>query len=424
MLRRSSLLLVALALGLFVAACGDDDKSETTTEVSSSESTAVVLPASEVAAKDGAQAHSESDVYECSSMDTEGDVGSAAFGGFQDISVRGISCETGRERILAVNKTYDGKTVESSVDGYDCAVIDELGDGLNTIRCVTPNEDASFRYTVVPAAKKRIELVAECGTFGRFYDVSVRGQGCQAGATFLDSTPTSQLTKIPEGKTATVGAQDCTTIYVEGNDRTVRCVQGKKALRFSIATKPSTTHPKKYVENPKESSEVVAKTTKDQKPATKHGLSPVVTISCTATGPFDAITAKGINCAAVTTLLTQSETKIEAMERGADPLVIGAGYSCVRIDSGGQTATARCTSPTSGATFRASFIAPSAQPPANGNPPATTTPTASPAGGSSAPDSTSTTTTPDASTPSPDEPVSSTPDSSDPSVDPDAGSTP
>jgi len=423
MLRRSSLLLIVLALGLFLAACGDDDKSETTTEVSESASATVVLPASEVAKKDGAKAHSESDVYECSSMDADGDVGSAAFGGFQDISVRGISCETGRERILAVNKTYNGKTVESSVDGYDCSVIDELADGLNTIRCVTPNDDASFRYTVVPTAKKRIELVSECGTFGRFYDVSVRGQGCQAGATFLDSTPTSQLTKIPEGKTVKVGAQDCTTIYVEGNDRTVRCIQGKKALRFSIATKPSTSHPKKYVENPQESSETVAKTKKEPKPATKHGLSPVVTISCSAFGPFDAITAKGINCAAVTTLLTQSETKIEAMERGADPLVIGANYSCVRIDSGGQTATAQCTSPTSGASFRASFIAPQATPPANGNPPATTTPTASPAGGSSAPD-TSTTTTPDASTSSPDDSVSSTPDSSDPSVDPDAGSTP
>ncbi len=402
MLRRSSLLLVVLALGLLLAACGDDDQSETTTEISESASATVVLPPHEVAKKDGAQAHSESDVYECSSMDRKGDVGSAAFGGFQDISVRGVSCETGREQILVVDKTYDGKTVESSVDGYDCAVIDELADGLNTIRCVTPNDDASFRYTVVPAAKKRVELVAECGAFGRFYDISARGQGCQAVAGFLDSTPTSQLTKIPEGKTVTVGAQDCTTLYVEGRDRTVRCVQGKQALRFSVATKPSTAHPQKYVENPQESSELVAKTTKDQKPATKHGLSPVVTISCTATGPFDAITAKGINCAAVTTLLTQSETKIEAMERGADPLTIGAGYSCVRIDNGGQTATARCTSPTSGASFRASFVAPSAQPPANGNPPATTTPTAAPGGGT----------------------APGTPNSSDPSLDPDAGSAP
>jgi len=420
MLRRSSLVLVVLALGLFLAACGDDDKSETTTEVSASASETVVLPAHEVADKDGAKAHSESDVYECSSMDREGDVGSAAYGGFQDISVRGISCETGRERILAVDETYDGKAVAESVEGYDCSVIDEQSDGVNTIRCVTPNDDASFRYTVVPAAKKRVELVAECGTFGRFYDVSVRGQGCEAGATFLDSTPTTELTKIPEGETVTVGAQDCTTIYVEGRDRTVRCTQDKKALRFSIATKPSTTHPQKYVENPRESSEVVAKTTKEPKPATKHGLSPVVTISCTATGPFDAITAKGINCAAVTTLLTQSETEIEAMERGADPLVIGASYSCVRIDTGGQTATARCTSPTSGASFRASFVAASAQPPAAGNPPATTTGTPAPSGGAVTTD----TTTPDASSSSPDEPVSSTPDSSDPSVDPDAGSTP
>jgi hypothetical protein len=419
MLRRSSLLLIALALGLFMAACGDDNKSETTTEVSESASATVVLPAHEVAKKDGAKAHSESAIYECSSMDRDGDIGSAAFGGVQDISVMGISCETGRERILDVNKTYDGNAVAPEVDGYECWVIATFRDGLNTIRCATANGKDSFRYTVVPAKKKRIELVSECGTFGRFYDVSVRRQSCQAGATFLDSTPTSQLTGIPEGKTVTVGAQSCTTIYVAGNDRTVNCIQDKKTLRFSIATKPSTSHPKKYVENPQESSDVVEKTKKEPKPATKHGLSPVVTISCTAFGPFDAITAKGINCAAVTTLLTQSETKVEAMERGADPLVIGASYSCVRIDSGGQTATAQCTSPTSGASFRASFIAPSAQPPANGNPPATTTPASAPAGGSAAPDTT-TTTTPDASTSSPDAAVTSTPESSDA----DAGSAP
>ena len=132
------MLLAALALGLPIAACGgDDDKSETTTVSESTTAAAIVLPAHEVAKKDGARAHSEAEVYECSSMDVEGDVGSAAFGGFQDISVRGISCETGRERILAVDKTYDGKSVAEEVDGYDCSVIDELADGLNTIRCVT-----------------------------------------------------------------------------------------------------------------------------------------------------------------------------------------------------------------------------------------------------------------------------------------------
>lgn len=89
MLRRSSLVLLALALGLFMAACGSDDKSDTT-EVNETQvdSAALVLPAHAVAAKDGARSHSDSDVYECSSTDLEGDVGSAAFGGFQDISVR------------------------------------------------------------------------------------------------------------------------------------------------------------------------------------------------------------------------------------------------------------------------------------------------------------------------------------------------
>jgi hypothetical protein len=413
MLRRSSILLAALALGL--SACGSDDKSDTT-EVSESASATVVLPAHEIAAKDGARAHSESDVYECSSMDLEGDAGSAAFGGFQDISVHGITCETGREQILAVNKTYKDDSVESSIDGYDCSVIYTVADGLNTIRCVTPNEDASFRYTVVPAAKKRVPLVSECGSFGRFYDVTVRGQGCKAGASFLDSTATSELTAIPEGKTVAVGAQDCTTIYVQGNDRTVRCVQGKTALRFSIATKPSKSHPKKYTENPQESSETVAKTKKEARPATKHGLHPNVMISCSPTGPFNAITARGINCAAVTALLTQNETKLEGVEAGS-PVTIGNVYTCDNISSGDQTSTVQCST-TNGASFRASFIPASATPPAGGNPPATSSSTG---GGSAAPNST---TTPEATAQPGGDAATTTPDASDPSVDPDAGSTP
>jgi hypothetical protein len=398
MLRRSSLLLLVLALGLFVAACGDDDKSETTTEVSTSASETVVLPASEVSAKDGAKAHSESTIYECSSMDRDGDVGSAAFGGFQDISVMGISCETAKTRILDVNKTYNGKTVAATVDGYECSVIERLGDGLDTIRCFTSNGEDSFRYTVVPTAKKRIPLVTECGTFGRFYDVSVRNQGCQAGATFLDSTPTSELTAIPEGKQVAIGAQTCTTIYIAGNDRTVRCTQGKQSLRFSIAAKPSTTHPKKYVESKTDSSDVVEKTKKEQKPAVKHGLSPNVLISCTATGPFNAITSRGVNCAAVTALLTENQSELEAIKAGS-PIKIGTTYTCDNISTGNQTSTVQCST-TSGTSFRASFIPPSAPPPPSGNPPATTTPTAAPSGGTAAPDAA--TTSPDAMTTAPD----------------------
>jgi hypothetical protein len=403
MLRRSSFALVVLALGLFLAACGDD-KSDSTTEVSESASaTTVVLPAHNVSAKDGAQAHSEADVYECSSMDLEGDVGSAAFGGFQDISVRGISCETAAPQILAVYKTYDDGKVDSEVDGYACSVIEELGAGIVTIRCVTSDGKDSFRFTAVPKAKKRVELVAECGTFGRFYDVSVRGQSCQTAATFLDDTPTSQLTEIPEGDTATVGNRSCTTLYIEGQNRTVRCTAGKASLRFSIATKPSMSHPKKYTENVQESSQVVAKKTEDSKPATKHGLSPNVTISCTATGPFNAITANGINCAAVTALLTDNATQVQAIKPGATPVKIGTPptYACQRIDTGNQTATIECTAK-NGVYFRASFIPASTPPPPSGNPPATTTPTAAPSGGAATPDTATTTpdggmtTTPDA----------------------------
>jgi hypothetical protein len=411
MLRRSSLPVLALALGLFLAACGDNE-SDSTTEVSESASETVVLPAHNVSAKDGAQAHSDADVYECSSMDLDGDVGSAAFGGFQDVSVRGIGCETATPQILAVYKTYDAGKVEAEVDGYACSVIEELGAGIVTIRCVTSDGKDSFRFTAVPKARKRVELVAECGTFGRFYDVSVRGQSCKTAATFLADTPTSQLTKIPEGGSATVGGKSCTTLYVEGQNRTVRCTQGKAALRFSIATKPSTSHPKKYTENVQESSQIVTKKTKDTKPATNHGLSPNVTISCTATGPFDAITANGINCAAVTALLTQNATQIQAIEPGAKPVKIGTPptYACQRIDTGDQTDTVECTAK-NGVYFRASFIPASTPPPSSGNPPATTTPAAAPSGGAAA------TTTPDDST-------SDTPQSDDSDDDAEASATP
>jgi hypothetical protein len=375
MLRRSSLVLFALALTLFAAACGGDDE-DSTTEVSASSSETVVLPAHEVAAKDGARSHSESDVYECSSMDLEGDTGSAPFGGFQDVSVRGISCETGKTGILDAYKTYANGEVAAQVDGYDCDAIETYSDGLVTIRCATADAVKAFRFTAVPAHRKHVELVSECGTFGRYYDVSVRGQSCQDGATFLDNTPTSELTKIGEGDDVAVGSETCTTLYVEGRDRTVRCTQGKRALRFSIATRPSTTHPRKYVENPQESSQTVAKKATDSRPATKHGLSPDVAISCNATGPFNAIAASGVNCAAVTTLLTQNATELEAIQRGAKPTPLGnpPTFGCVRIDKGGETETIKCTATPSGATFRASSIPTSAAPPAGGNPPATTTP--------------------------------------------------
>lgn len=400
MRRRSSAVLLVLVLGLLIAACGSDDESGNSEgNEAQADSTTVVLPPYEVAKKDGARAHSESDVYECSSTDLEGDVGTAAFGGFQDISVRGIGCENGRKRIVAAYDTYEDGEVAESVDGYDCAVIERYGDGLDTVRCFEPNGDASLRFTIVPAKRKAVELVAECGTFDRFHDLSVRGQSCRAAATFLDDTPTSELTAIPEGDKATLGGRTCTTLYVEGGSRTVRCTKGDAALRVSIAPKPSTAHPSKFADKPKEDTEdavIADKTKKETKPARTYNLSPRVTISCTAAGPFNAITAKGIGCAAVTRLLTESVSVFEAMDDKL-PIEIYSAYTCNRIDKGNQTSTVRCVGG-SGVSFRASFVAPSATP-ASGNPPATTTPTGDPVDTDTT--TTTTPTTPDATTPAP-----------------------
>lgn len=281
-------------------------------------------------------------------------------------------------------------------------MIERYSDGLSTIRCFTPDGKASLRFTAVPAKKKAVELVAECGTFGRFHDVSVRGQSCKAVATFLDDNPTSELTAIPEGDEATVGGQACTTLYVESGSRTVRCTKGKAALRVSIAPKPSTAHPARHFEKPQEVADFVAKTKKEPKPATTHGLSPNVTISCTSIGQFTAITSNGVNCAAVTVLLTRYATKLEAVQAGSTTRI--GKYACQLISSGNETDTIQCTSP-NGASFRATFAQPAAQPPSGGNPPATTTPSASPSpapdsGGATTPDQA--TTTPSASTSSPD----------------------
>ena len=368
--------LIALFSGLFLGACGGDDDKDKDKVTSS---TTVVLPVEKVSSRDGASAHSESPILECSTTDLKGNVGTVAFGGFTDISVRGITCERGRSHILDVYETFKGGNVASDVDGFECAVIERLSGGLNTIRCATANGKGSFRFTVVPK-KRRAVLPSECGTFGRFYDVTALGQTCQAGAAYLDNTPTSQLTSIPEGKSLKVGEPTCTTIYIEGTHRTVRCVLGKASLRFSIATKPSTMHPRRYTEKPEEAAKSVpVKQPKPQKkapkPPTNHGLSPNVVISCSAVGPFDAITAKGINCPAVTALLNQNTAALKALKSGASAQA--GSFSCSRIDSGGQTATVQCTA-ASGASFRASIIPAAAKPPPAGNPPPATTSTPPP----------------------------------------------
>ncbi|MBA2439655.1 MAG: hypothetical protein H0V50_03150, partial [Thermoleophilaceae bacterium] len=371
--------LVLVALGTSLVACGDDDKKKDKTVDKSVDETVVLAP-EEVSSRDGASAHSESPVVECSTTDLKGNVGTVAFGGFEDISVRGITCETARTRILDVYKTFDGKNVDADADGYKCAVIDRLNGGLNTIRCVTPDGKDSFRFTAVPK-KRRVELASECGTFGRFYDITVLGQSCEAAAGYLENTSISKLTSIPEGESVKVDGPTCSTLYIEGTHRTVRCAEGKETLRFSIATKPSTTHPRRYTKKPEEAAKSVPvktpktpTTRKAPKPPTNHGLSPNVIISCSPVGPFDAITAKGINCAAVSTLLQQNTTALKGLKPGATAQA--GGFTCSRINSGGQTATVQCQAP-SGASFRASFVAPSAPPPPS-NPPATTTATPPP----------------------------------------------
>lgn len=80
---------------------------------------------------------------------------------------------------------------------------------------------------------------------------------------------------------------------------------------------------------------------------------PNIVSSCNAVGPFDAITAKGINCGAVTTMLSSNTEELEALERGATVRI--AEYSCPRIDRGSQAETVQCTS-TGGTSHRASVF--------------------------------------------------------------------
>jgi len=372
--------VVAAIVVIVVVTGGDDDSSTATTNASSE---GVVLPAHQISARDGSRAHSTSKVLECSSMDLDGDAGSAAFGGFQDVTVRGISCETGRDGILAVYDTYADGKVDAEVDGYACSVLDTPGPGLTTVRCVADDGAKAFRFTIVAKRKRQVEIVTECGSFGRFYDVSVRGQSCAAGAGFLQGTPAAQLERVPKGDPVKISGQTCDTLYVEGSHRTVRCTSAKTALRFTIAPKPSKTHPARHTSKPREAADVVPGRNNGFKPSTDHGLSPSTIVSCNEVGPFDAITTQGVACSAVATLLTQNQDQLEAIQAGT-PVKLGDPplFDCTLISSQGQTETVRCKSPASGATFRASFVPTSAQPSGDGNPPATTTPDS---GGASAP---------------------------------------
>ena len=363
------LLAVVVAVVVIVVATGGDDGS------SEAAADTVELPAHDVEVTDGAPAHSTSKVRECSSMDLDGDAGSAAFGGFQDVSVRGISCEDGKTAILAVHDTYADGKVAAEVDGYACSVIDRPGAGLTTVRCVADGGKRAFRFTIVAKRKRQVEMVTECGSFGRFYDVSVRGQSCAAGAGFLQSTPVAQLERVPQGTPVKISGQSCNTLYVEGTHRTVRCTSGRTALRFTIAPRPSRHHPKRHTEKPSEASEQIDRRSRDFKPSTDHGLSPSTIVSCNEVGPFDAITTQGVACSAVATLLTDNQDQLQAIQAGqtvqlGDPPL----FACRLISGDDETETVRCKSPASGATFRASFVPANAQPGDEGNPPANTVP--------------------------------------------------
>ncbi len=274
-------------------------------------------------------------------MNAKGYVGTASYGGFQDISVRDLSCEKARPMILDVAKTLKGAKVEPTFEGYECAVIETFKGGLHTVRCAT--SDRAFRFTVVPAHAK--EITTECGTFGRFYDVTAHKQGCEQVATFLDNTNVNKFTAIPVGKTAKIGTQTCKALYAEKHNKkihkTIHCDQGDKAMRFSIAEKASTKHPPHYAGKP----------TDGGKP--NGGKHPNVITSCNAVGAFNAITARGITCGAVGSILRSNASQIKSLKPGAS--IRAAGYTCERIDRGAETATVQCLS-TGGASFRASYF--------------------------------------------------------------------
>jgi hypothetical protein len=343
-------LLAVLALALLGAGCGSDDEDQGTDTVASA-STKDLIPVLSGADKPdprGAKV-SDSGVYLCSSIDTKGVVGHIAYDGFHDISVRGISCKDGYGRIVETFRSWDGTATAETVDGYACTVLYQ-DDTYATIRCAQ-GDDRAYRFTVQresrPSKPKRPkEVVTACGAFGRYYDISARDLDCRATQSLIDGGAT--IDALKPGQRELVDGYTCTVLYVQANEHTVRCVDGSKAVRVSVAQRVQPHVPKKPVVKEDE--------TFVHKPSgtTSEGLNNRLVTPCAPSGEWDAITAKGVSCETVGQTLTAAGQAL--VELAKDAQLSEGTFACKRVDTKpGQAPTVSCQQQI-GVSFRASLI--------------------------------------------------------------------
>lgn len=353
---RSRLMLSVLAVAALAAGgCGGSDDSGTT--VTESTTTAVVAAAtipvlSGVDKPDPAGAKvDDSGVYLCSSINLQGEIGNVAFDGFHDISVRGMSCDEGSDRIIDTYRSWDGTATADTIDGFACKVL-YVDDTFATVRC-TKGEDQAYRFTLQresrPNKPKRAKVVIEeCGAFGHFYDISAAGVTCREAQTLIGDAATA-ITQLKQGGTATVAAYRCTVLYVQAGDQTVRCVDGRRAFRVSVTEKVAPKVPKKPPEQEK-FVKVVKKTG-----TTSSGLNNRIVVPCPAYQKWDAITARGVSCALVDQTLQAGGQPLTQLAKGTS--FPQPPFTCTRVDTqAGQAPTVSCTQP-SGVSFRASLLA-------------------------------------------------------------------
>ena len=382
-MRARPFLIVLLCLALLaVAGCGsDDEKKDDDSQRAPASLNLPPLAEQDKGDEKGAVAHSDAPskgkpVVECSAINREGRTAAVPFNGFHDISIRGIDCQEAGDLIEQTYETWNGKAVAADVGGYACTLL-YTDDVAATVRCA--KGDDSYRFTFQRAKKKAYRVhVRECGTFNRYYDITSRDLTCQAAAGVI-ADGASRWSGLGQRPLEVVGYR-CRVLYTEGRHRTIRCTAGKRrSVRFSVATKPSVSHPRKPPV--KEDAAVKVVPQKPEEPAsTGAGLSVNVVTPCPPNGPWQAITAKGVSCDIVDTNLARGGARLTGLARGKK-LTVGS-FTCSRIDTGSQVPTVRCKA-AGGVAFRASLVGAS---PASG----TTTTT----GTATAPAPAQTTTTP------------------------------
>ena len=236
--------LAVTALALVAGGCGSSDEEKTTT-VSQAET---VVASETVPALKGDDAGdpkgvkvSDAGVYVCSSINLKGEIANVAVRRLpRHLRPRHVLHRGQRPHPRHVPRPGTAARTADTVDGYACSVL-YSDDAFATVRCAKGEEQA-YRFTLQrdsrPAKPKRAkEVTVACGAFSRYYDISARDLSCREAQGIIDRrTPATAITlaqagRHRDGRPAT--AARCSTCRPAS--QTVRCVDGRRACRVSVA---------------------------------------------------------------------------------------------------------------------------------------------------------------------------------------------